>query len=104
MAASDNFCSKTGCEINVSGIESAYSETDKVRILFSEVPGVLVQIRDSDYDYVDSQFLLQDVAYYPVGQPDLTESSGARISEERRPDVLSILSALLQEQQSEGED
>ncbi len=104
MAASDNFCSKTGCEINVSGIESAYLETDKVRILFSEVPGVLVQIRDSDYDYVDSQFLLQDVAYYPVGQPDLTESSGARISEGRRPDVLSILSALLQEQQSEGED
>ena len=104
MAASDNFCSKTGCEINVSGIESAYSETDKVRILFSEVPGVLVQIRDSDYDYVDSQLLLQDVAYYPVGQPYLTESSGVRISEGRRPDVLSILSALLQEQQSEGED
>lgn len=104
MAASDNFCSKTGCEINVSGIESAYSETDKVRILFSEVPGVLVQIRDSDYDYVDSQLLLQDVAYYPVGQPDLTGRSGVRISEDRRPDVLSILSALLQEQQSEGED
>ena len=68
------------------------------------MPGVLVQIRDSDYDYVDSQLLLQDVAYYPVGQPDLTGRSGVRISEDRRPDVLSILSALLQEQQSEGED
>ena len=104
MAASDNFCSKIGCELDVSGIESAYSEKDRVRILFSEVPGVLVQIRDSDFDYVDSQLLLQDIAYYPLGHPELAGGCGVRVSGEGRPDVMSILSALLQEQQSEGED
>ena len=38
-----------------------------MKLLFAEVPGVLLQFNEADADYVDSQFLLQDVAYYRVG-------------------------------------
>ena len=31
--------------------------------------GAIIQIKDSDYDYVDAEFLLQDIAYYPIGHP-----------------------------------
>ena len=40
-----------------------------MRILFSEVPGVIFQINDSDYDYLDAELLLQDVMYFPLGHP-----------------------------------
>ncbi len=58
-----------GADIDISGIMSAYGEDKKLRILFSEVPGAIIQIKDSDYDYVDAEFLLQDIAYYPIGHP-----------------------------------
>lgn len=103
ITAADRMCRKTGCTIDIKGIESAYMEKDAVRLLFAEVPGVLVQIRDSDYDYVDSQLLLQEIAYYPLGHPD-PSSEGVKVSEGGRPDVFSILSALLNGQASEGED
>ena len=50
-------------------LSKAYGEEDAVRVLFSEVPGVLIQIADIDYDYVDAELLLQEVAYYPLGHP-----------------------------------
>lgn len=103
ISAAGYMCRETGCSIDLKGLETAYMEKDPVRILFSEVPGVLVQISDSDYDYVDSQFLLQDIAYYPLGHPD-PESEGISVSENGRPDVFSILSALMNGQTSEGED
>ena len=87
----------------LKGLETAYGEKDCIRILFSEVPGVIIQIRDSDYDYVDSQLLLQDIAYYPLGHPD-PGRKGIDISETGRPDVFSILEALLNGQAPEGED
>ena len=38
-------------------------------MLFGEVPGVVIQIADIDYDYVDAELLLQDIAYFPLGHP-----------------------------------
>ena len=71
-------------------------------MLFGEVPGVLIQISDENYDYVDSQFILQDVAYYPIGRP--TDAfKGIEISEDIRNGVADILASLLS-QTSEGED
>lgn len=102
--AAERLCRKSGCTLDLKGVESAYVEKDPVRILFSEIPGVLVQIRDSDYDYVDAQLLLQEIAYYPLGHPD-PDIKGISISESGRPDVFSILEALLNNPStSEGED
>ena len=102
--AAEHLCRKSGCTLDLKGVESAYVEKDPVRILFSEIPGVLVQIRDSDYDYVDAQLLLQEIAYYPLGHPD-PDIKGISISESGRPDVFSILEALLNNPStSEGED
>ena len=52
--------------------------------------------------YLDSQLLLQDVAYYPVGHPS-TEASGLRLCGNAKTAVAGILASLL-EQASEGED
>ena len=92
-------------EIDISGIEQAYIETDSVRILFAEIPGVLIQIADTDYDYVDSQLLLQDIAYYPVARPgQLSGKPRIRLSSSSRTGLFSILAALMDGQSSEGED
>ena len=71
-------------------------------MLFAEVPGVLLQISDNDFDYLDSQLLLQDIAYYPIGPPD-SESQGLKFSKGPKEAVAGILASLL-EQASEGED
>ena len=102
--AAEYLCREAGCTIDLKGIESAYMEKDIIRILFSEVPGVIIQIRDSDYDYVDAQLLLQEIAYYPLGHPE-PGTAGVQISEGSRPDVFSILEALMNNpSSSEGED
>ena len=96
------FCNGYGMEIGLGGLKASYPEASNTHLLFSEVPGVLIQIRDIDYDYVDSQLLLQDVAYYPLGHPDL-KSKKLRIAESNDSDVFGILKSLL-DQASEGED
>ena len=83
----------TGICIDISGIERATNETDALRILFAEIPGVLIQIQDSDYDYVDSQMLLQDIAYFPLGHPSET---GEINFTHGRKGVSDILASLLQ--------
>lgn len=60
-----------GVNADLSDLSSASGECDPDRLLFSEVPGVLLQIRDSDFDYIDAELLLQDVAFYPLGHPVL---------------------------------
>ena len=62
-----------------------------------------MQIQDSDYDYIDAQLLLQDVAYYPIGHPDHS-GKGISVVRESRAGVASILASLMQGQLSEGED
>ena len=102
-AAAASMCEECGVSMDVSGIGAAYSGRDPIRILFSEVPGVLIQIRDCDYDYVDSQMLLQDLAYYPLGHPD-AGTGGLRVTWGRKSGVSDILASLIQGQASEGED
>lgn len=96
------FCENHGTTLDISGIMSSYQEDDSTRILFGEIPGVLVQIRDVDYDYFDSQMILQDIAYYPLGHPSATRK-GVKFEEKSRNSVAGILASLLN-QTSEGED
>lgn len=91
-----------GADIDISGIMSAYSEDKKLRILFSEVPGAIIQIKDSDYDYVDAEFLLQDIAYYPIGHP--VTGTGEVNVKAGGSGIANILQSLLGSQASEGED
>lgn len=91
-----------GADIDISGIMSAYGEDQNVRILFSEVPGAILQIKDSDYDYVDAEFLLQDIAYYPIGHP--VTGTGEVNVKAGGSGIANILQSLLGSQASEGED
>lgn len=89
-------------EFNISGLSGSYGEKDSVRMLFAEVPGVLIRIRDIDYDYVDSQLLLQDIAYYPLGHPS-ANGNGISLTDNSCSKLSNIISSLLV-QASEGED
>ncbi len=100
--AAARMCGDYGMELDLSGLLSSYQEKDSTKMLFGEVPGVLLQISDNDFDYLDSQLLLQDVAYYPVGKPS-PEFAGIRLRDDRKADVAGILASLLG-QASEGED
>ena len=86
----------------IHGIISSYMEHDTTRILFSEVPGIVIQVSESDMDYLDSQLLLQDVAYYPLGSPSAS-GKGLHIAGNREVTVAGILASLM-DMASEGED
>ena len=102
VTAANRMCGGNGMDIDISGIMSSYQEDSRSRILFGEVPGVLIQINDENYDYVDSQLLLQDIAYYPLGHPS-AETAGLKISETGKNGVADILASLLGHA-GEGED
>jgi len=93
----------TGATLDVSGILSAYGEDNSIRVLFSEIPGTLIQIKDIDYDYVDAEFLLQDIAYYPVGHP-VPGTGRVKVKTGKGNGISEILQSLLNSQTSEGED
>lgn len=57
-----------GIKLKLKGVSNSYKENDIVKILFSEVPGVVIQVSNEDLSYIDTQLLLQDVAYYNLGQ------------------------------------
>lgn len=88
----------TGAEICIRDICKAYGEDSQVRILFSEVPGVVIQIADIDYDYVDAELMLQDVVFFPIGHP--RAEGGIVLSE--KTEIPQILESLLNT--LEGED
>ena len=90
----------TGVHADVSGIMRACSEKDPVRILFGEVPGAVIQIRDADFDYVDAEFLLQDVAFFPLGHP--ASDSRVHLEYSTISGIQTILESLMQN--AEGED
>ena len=100
--AAEKMCANAGLEIDITGIKSSYNEPHDANILFGEVPGVLLQINESDFDYLDSQLILQDVAYYPIGHPT-TAFNGLKFAEKSRRGVADILASLLG-QATEGED
>lgn len=99
--AAASMCGDCGMALDIHGLMASHQESDQVKILFGETPGVLLQIRDNDMDYLDSQLLLQDVAYYPVGQP--CREKGLHFSPTDRSGVAGILASLMG-QASEGED
>ena len=89
----------TGAEISISELSKAYGNEHPVRVLFAEVPGVLLQIADIDYDYVDAELILQDVVYFPIGHPVPGHSEVQLSSRVEIPQILeSLLNTL------EGED
>ncbi len=92
-----------GVEMNIGGVMSAYAGADELQVLFAHVPGVVLQIADSDYDYVDSQFVLQDIAYFPLGHPKCGVE-GVSLQKNVRTGVSGILASLLNGQAAEGED
>lgn len=95
LAALDSMCGDgCGAQIDISDLLRAYPGTDAVHALFSELPGVIFQIRDFDFDYVDAELLLQDVMYFPIGHP-CKGISGVRISWSHRPAVESIVDSLI---------
>lgn len=93
---------RTGAEIDLSDLRRAAGEDDPVRLLFSAVPGVLVQIRDIDFDYIDAELLLQDVAFYPLGHP--SEGGDVKLHSSSRSGIQNILESLIRKQGGEGED
>lgn len=70
LPALDSMCTADyGMKVDITDLSRAYPGSDLVRLLFAEVPGVVIQIDDSDFDYVDAELLLQDVMYFPLGRP-----------------------------------
>lgn len=102
LTAAARMCGGCGCDLDITRLSSSYQEEDTTKILFSEVPGVLIQISEDNYDYVDSQLILQDVAYFPVGNPT-AEHDGVKVRKTERNGISDILASLLG-QASEGED
>ena len=58
-----------GADVSLRDIVKAHGGEHPVRVMFSEVPGAVIQIADIDYDYVDAELILQDVVYFPIGHP-----------------------------------
>ena len=89
----------TGADICIRDISKAYGGESAARILFSEVPGVVLQIADIDYDYLDAELILQDVVYFPIGHPVPGRSTVKLTEAVEIPQILeSLLNTL------EGED
>jgi len=90
-----------GTTIDISDAVRAFNEPNIVRVLFSEIPGVVIQIRDIDFDYVDAELLLQDVAFFPLGHPNL-KTTAVRVRSAEKSGIQTILESLMQN--AEGED
>ena len=89
----------TGISVDLSDVLRA-SGADVPHVLFSEIPGALVQVRDVDFDYIDAEFILQDVAYFPLGHP--VPGGGLQFEASGKPGIQTILESLMQN--AEGED
>ena len=100
LTALRQFCGgETGADICIRDICRAYGDEQPLRVLFGEVPGVVIQIHDIDYDYVDAELILEDVVYFPIGHP-VPGRSGVRLTE--KAELPQILESLLHT--LEGED
>jgi len=91
----------TGLTVDLSDVMRSYQEQNPLRILFAELPGVVIQIRDADFDYLDAELLLQDVAFFPLGHP-VPGSSDIRVKASAKSGIQTILESLMQN--AEGED
>lgn len=89
----------SGANVCISDICRAYSSELPIRVLFAEVPGVIIQIADIDYDYVDAELLLQDVVFFPLGHPDISTPGVVFTDKTDLPHILESLMSSM-----EGED
>lgn len=101
-AAAKIMAQDCGIDLEIGGLMASYQEEDRIKVLFGEIPGVLLQVSDYEHDYLDSQLTLQDVAYYPVGRPS-DKHKDVKIMQSSKGGVAGILASLLA-QASEGED
>lgn len=90
-----------GLSVDVADVMRSYQEQDVLRILFGEVPGAVIQIHDADFDYLDAELLLQDVAFFPLGHP-VPGSGEVRVKASAKSGIQTILESLMQN--AEGED
>lgn len=81
----------TGADVCIRDICKAAGNELPVRVLFAEVPGVVIQIADIDYDYVDAELLLQDVVFYPIGHPTPGKPDVVLSEKTDIPDILETL-------------
>lgn len=102
LSAAKKYCAGgPGTTLDLSDMMKAFEESNIVRVLFAEIPGVLLQIRDTDFDYLDAELLLQDVAFYPLGHPSV-KSTAVRVKASAKSSIQMILESLMQN--AEGED
>lgn len=99
MMALRTLATANGADVCIRDICKAYGDEKPVRVLFGEVPGVVIQIADIDYDYVDAELILQDVVYFPIGHP-VPGKPGVQLSD--KVEIPQILESLLNT--LEGED
>lgn len=90
-----------GADLDISDLLHSAGETNAAKVLFAEVPGALIQVRDSDFDYVDAELLLQDVVYFPLGHPN-AEREKVSVEASAKSRIQTILESLMQN--AEGED
>ncbi len=97
LLALDSMCGDNfGAAIDIADLLRAYPSSNSVAVLFGEVPGVLFQIQDADFDYIDAEFLLQDVMYFPLGHvTDRQRGRRSNIAISTQDSLGSILSALV---------
>lgn len=94
---------RTGAKIDLGGLIASSGEKDLVRLLFTEIPGAIIQIKDIDYDYIEAELLLQDVVFFPLGHP-AGGTSDIEIAASDKSGIQNILESLINSQSSEGED
>ncbi|MCR5352250.1 MAG: hypothetical protein K6E35_07150 [Bacteroidales bacterium] len=90
-----------GLTLDLSDIMRAYQEQDVLRLLFAEVPGAVIQIQDADFDYLDAELLLQDVAFFPLGHP-VPGAKDVKVKSSAKSGIQTILESLMRN--AEGED
>ena len=101
-AALGRMCSGgTGLSADLSDLRHSSGEDNIVRLLFAELPGAVIQIRDSDFDYLDAELLLQDVAFFPLGHPSVGNGRLSFTAPDRSG-IQTILESLMLN--AEGED
>ncbi len=92
-----------GLKADISGIMQAYENSNQIEILFSEIPAVIIEVKEDDYEYIDTAMLLQDIAYYPLCSCR-KEGNKLRIIAEESNSISKILQSLIHSNASEGED
>ena len=94
---------RMGVEVSEENLKGIKSAEGLAGTLFADIPGLVMEIGDADFDYLDAELLLQEVAYYPLGHPS-PQTEGLSISKGKGGNVGDLLLALLESKSSEGED